>query len=76
MKLPIAQKTLLNSIIEHESLQDVLVRLHDQSYDIVDCSLISKNNSYNVLIDSQLSFNKYTIEDISSFKLAEHINFE
>ena len=76
MKLSIAQQTLLNSIIEHESLQDVLVRLYDQSYDIVDCSLINKNNGYNVLISSQLSSNQYTIEEINSFKLVEHINFE
>ena len=76
MKLSIAQQTLLNSIIEHESLKDVLVRLHDQSYDIVCCSLISKNNGYNILIDSQLSSNQYTIEGIESFKLIEHINFE
>ena len=76
MKLAIAQQTLLNSIIEHDNLQNVFVRLYDQSYDIVDCSLIKKNNGYNILIDSQLSLNKYTIEDINSFKLAEHINFE
>ena len=75
MKLAIAQQTLLNSIIEHESLKDVLVRLHDQSYDIVNCSLISKYNNYNVLISSQLSSIQYIIEDIDSFKLIEHINF-
>lgn len=80
MKLSITQQTLLNSIIEHESLKDVLVRLHDQSYDIVDCSLISmgdkNNNGYNILISSQLSSSQYTIDDIESFKLVEQINFE
>ena len=75
MKLSITQQTLLNSIIEHESLQDVLVRLHDQLYDIVNCSLISKNNGYNILISSQLSSNQYTIQEIDSFKLADNINF-
>lgn len=77
MKLTIAQQTLLNSIIEHESLKDVIVRLYDQSYDIVDCSLISKyNNGYHILIRSELSSDMYFIEDIESFNLVEHINFE
>ena len=74
MKLTITQQTLLNSIIEHESLQNVIVNLYDQTYDIVDCSLISvgnnTNNSYNILISSQLCSNQYTVEEIDSFELA------